>query len=65
MNSRDLELLDAWRHDRISEADFARLQERLYADATLRAEMRALAEVEEGLSHLAMTRASTPVSKPV
>lgn len=65
MNSQDLELLDAWRHDRISEADFARLQERLYADATLRAEMRALAEVEEGLSHLAMTRASNPESKPV
>jgi hypothetical protein len=65
MNARDLELLDGWRHGRISEADFAILQERLYADATLRAEMRALAEVEEGLSHLAMTRASTPVSKPL
>ncbi len=65
MNARDLELLDGWRHGRISEADFAILQERLYADAALRAEMRALAEVEEGLSHLAMTRASTLVSKQV
>jgi hypothetical protein len=65
MNARDLELLDGWRHGRISVADFAILQERLHADAALRAEMRALAEVEEGLSHLAMARASTPVSKPV
>ena len=64
MNSQDLDLLDAWRHDRISEEDFARLQKQLYADAALRAEMRMLAEVEEGLSALALVRASTPTQKP-
>lgn len=56
MNARDLEMLDAWRHGRLSEEEFAVLQERLHADAELRAALRALAEVEEGLSALATAR---------
>jgi hypothetical protein len=68
MNARDLECLDAWRHGRIPEDEFAVLQERLEADADLRAALRVLAEVEEGLSALAMARsvaAATLPSNPV
>lgn len=57
MTSRDLERLDAWRHGRISDEEFAALQEQLKVDADLRAALRALAEVEEGLTALAMARA--------
>lgn len=60
MNHQDLELLDAWRHGRISECEFEVLQNRLLADAELRAELRALAEVEEGLSALALAKAIAP-----
>lgn len=55
MNQQDLERLDAWRHGRISESEFDVLQDRLWADAQLRAELRALADVEAGLSALAAT----------
>ncbi|MFT5469089.1 MAG: filamentous hemagglutinin family protein [Verrucomicrobiales bacterium] len=51
----DLRLLDEWRHDRISEADFEVLQARLHDEPELRAELRALADLEEGLSGLATT----------
>ncbi len=60
MSMTDLELLDAWRHGRISEAEFATLQNRLREDAGLRAQLRALAEVEEGLTSWAM---NTPVEQ--
>tara|TARA_R110002096_G_scaffold42144_28_gene113853 strand:+ start:507 stop:2102 length:1596 start_codon:yes stop_codon:yes gene_type:complete len=49
----DQQMLDAWRHDRISEADFALLHARLEESAELRAELRALAAVETGLTALA------------
>ena len=58
MNSRDLQMLDAWRHGRISEDEFMALQERLKADADLRTALRELAEVEEFLSARALTNAS-------
>ena len=64
MNARDLERLDAWRHGRLSEEEFAELQDRLRAEAELRAALRSLAEVEEGLSALAMARANPPAPKP-
>jgi hypothetical protein len=54
MNDQDLQLLDAWRHDRISKIEFDILQARLKTDAKLRAEMRTIAEIEEGLSGLAL-----------
>jgi len=63
MTDSDLQQLDAWRHGRIGEADFAHLQERLQEDAALRAELRALADIEEGLSALATTR-SLETEKP-
>ena len=53
MNERDLELLDAWRHGMISEDDFRMLEKRLEAEPELRAALRAMADVEEGLSGLA------------
>jgi hypothetical protein len=56
----DLALLDAWRHGRLGDDEFATLQERLYANAELRAELRALAELEEGLSTLAMAQRTEP-----
>jgi hypothetical protein len=46
MNDRDLEMLDAWRHGRLSEQEFALLEERLREDAELRGGLRMLAEVE-------------------
>lgn len=64
MRARDLELLDAWRHGRLSEAEFAALQDRLRDDAALRAALRQLAELEEGLSALALATASEPAAKP-
>jgi|UniRef100_UPI00378505C1 hypothetical protein len=64
MRPRDLEVLDAWRHGRLSEDEFAALQDRLRDDASLRAALRELAEVEEGLSALAMARATAPASRP-
>lgn len=60
MNGKDLQLLDAWRHDRISESEFYALQARLKTDAKLRAELRTLAEIEEGLSGLALAAANDP-----
>ena len=54
MRTRDLELLDAWRHGRLTQDEFERLQCRLEQDAELRIALRALAEVEEGLSALAL-----------
>lgn len=65
MNARDLEMLDAWRHDRLSEAEFAVLQDRLGNDAELRKALRALAEVEEGLSALATVRAQEPMTNTI
>ena len=50
----DLRRLDEWRHERISEADFAVLQQHLNENAELRTEMRALADLEEQLSTLAL-----------
>ena len=64
MTSRDLELLDAWRHGRLSEDEFAALQDRLRDDAALRAALRELADIEEGLSAHALTRAAEPVTRP-
>ena len=64
MSLRDLELLDAWRHGRLSEAEFAALQDRLRDDAALRAALRELAEVEDGLSALALAKASEPLTRP-
>ena len=60
MNDLDLQLLDAWRHDRISQSEFEVLQARLKTDAKLRAELRALAEIEEGLSGLAKAAVHDP-----
>jgi hypothetical protein len=64
MNSVDLERLDAWRHGRISEDEFRVLQERLKSDADLRAALRALAEMEEGLSALALARVGAAPTFP-
>ncbi len=64
MNPVDLERLDAWRHGRISEDEFRVLQERLEADADLRAALRALAEVEEGLSALALAKMGAAPTSP-
>jgi len=61
----NLRLLDEWRHGRISESDFAILQQRLNESAELRAELRALADVEEGLSSLALQPiAIEPLQQP-
>ena len=60
MNDQDLQLLDAWRHDRICQSEFEVLQARLKTDAQLRAELRKLAEIEEGLSGLALTSVHDP-----
>jgi hypothetical protein len=54
IDNDDLRRLDEWRHERISEADFAVLQQHLNENAELRAAMRALADIEEGLSALAL-----------
>ena len=64
MNARDLERLDAWRHGRLTEEEFAELQDRLLIEPELRAALRSLAEVEEGLSALAMDRAHPLAPKP-
>lgn len=53
INDDDLRMLDEWRSECISEADFATLQLRLSEDAGLRGELRALADLEEGLASLA------------
>ena len=60
MRQRDFELLDAWRHGRLSEDEFELLQSRLEQDAELRSALRALAEVEEGLSARAMVGVDAP-----
>jgi hypothetical protein len=60
MNDQDLQLLDAWRHDRITASEFEVLQARLKTDAKLRAELRTLAEIEEGLSGLALVSVHDP-----
>lgn len=62
MSNQGLELLDAWRHGRISESEFEVLQNRLRTEAELRAELRALADVEEGLSALALAKANCPTA---
>jgi hypothetical protein len=36
MNDRDLEMLDAWRHGRLSKDEFDVMQDRLRLDAELR-----------------------------
>lgn len=59
MKKQDLELLDAWRHGRLAPEAFEQLQRRLKQDASLRAALRALADVEEGLSSLALAEASS------
>jgi hypothetical protein len=61
---RDLEVLDAWRHGRLSQDEFTELQDRFRTEAELRAALRELAEVEEGLSALDMARANPPPPKP-
>jgi hypothetical protein len=62
----DLRRLDEWRHQRISEQDFSILQQRLNESAELRAEMRALADIEEGLSELALKPlAIEPANQPI
>lgn len=53
INDDDLRMLDDWRSGCIAEADFATLQRRLSKDAGLRGELRALADLEEGLTTLA------------
>jgi hypothetical protein len=63
MRTRDLELLDAWRHGRLTQDEFERLQSRLEQDAELRAALRALAEVEEGLSALALEETEAEESR--
>jgi len=60
MNDKNLQLLDAWRHNRITQSDFEVLQARLKTDARLRAELRTLAEIEEGLSALALAAVHDP-----
>ena len=64
MTDEDLRLLDEWRHDCISEEDFEVMQARLREEPKLRAELRALADIEEGLSALAVKplAVSIPVS---
>ncbi len=64
MSPRDLELLDAWRHGRLSEDEFAALQDRLRDDPVLRAALRELAALEEGLSALALAKATETVTRP-
>jgi len=54
MNKDDLDLVDEWRHHRISEDNFQKLQLRLRASAKLRAELRALADLEESLTSKAL-----------
>ena len=49
----DLRRIDEWHNGCISEADFAALQQRLHQDPRLRAEFRAFAVIEEGLTALA------------
>ena len=63
MKTRDLELLDAWRHGHLTQDEFDRLQARLAEDAGLRAALRALAEVEEGLSALALEQGEAEDSR--
>ena len=63
MRTQDLELLDAWRHGRLTQEAFEQLHLRLEQDAQMRAALRALAEVEEGLSAIAL--AETVLDKPL
>lgn len=56
MNRKDLERLDDWRHGRLSGDEFGLLQQRLREDADLRAALRRLGEIEEGLYARALTR---------
>lgn len=58
MRTRDLELLDAWRHGRLTQEAFEQLHKRLEQDPELRAALRALAELEESLSAIALDEAS-------
>jgi len=60
MNDKNLQLLDAWRHNGITQSAFEVLQARLKTDARLRAELRTLAEIEEGLSALALAAVHDP-----
>ncbi|MEM7015023.1 MAG: hypothetical protein AAF585_26490, partial [Verrucomicrobiota bacterium] len=62
MTDEDLQLIDAWRHFRITEEQFERMQDRLREDAELRAEFRALADIESALGALAIQPLSIDVS---
>ena len=62
MNRGDLERLDAWMHGRLPEDEFDTLQDRLRVDADLRAALRVLAEVEEGLHARALARVDLSAS---
>ncbi len=43
----DLRMLDEWLHGRLSEEDFVVMQRRLNESAELRAELRAMADLDE------------------
>lgn len=58
MRTRDLEFLDEWRHGRLTQEAFEHLQKRLEREPELRAALRSLAELEEGLSAIALAAAS-------
>jgi hypothetical protein len=58
MTTRDLELLDAWRHGQLTPEEFERLHTRLEHEPQLRAALRVLAELEEGLGALALEQAA-------
>ena len=57
MNRKDLLLIDAWRHEKISEEDFKGLEARMETDPELRAAFRALTHLEDGL-HVISQRGS-------
>ncbi|MEM1296189.1 MAG: LamG-like jellyroll fold domain-containing protein [Verrucomicrobiota bacterium] len=54
MKEADLEQLDAWWRGDLSDEEFRAFEERLESDPAFRATLRALADVEEGLTNLAI-----------
>lgn len=63
MTDHDIELLDAWRHGKISEEDFLHLQSRLDESSELRAELRKLGDLEEALTQHALD--ALPIFKDI
>jgi hypothetical protein len=60
----DLRMLDEWLHGRLSQEDFAVMQRRLNESAQLRAELRAMADLDEALRQIALQPLSIVKQNP-